>query len=148
MYCVMDQIDFEFFCNLLRNNLTYLQISDILKNNYPNIRRGLSVPSIKKFCNKNGLSSRLKQDDVNEMVREAVEEVSVSKFLINIFTSNSSKLQFDCRQAFRISRYSSIFDIHKRPTGHFFVPNQNVLYFSTENDSFKCYFRRSPFSTD
>ena len=35
------------------------------------------MPSIKNFCKKNGLSSRISQNDVNEMVRVAVEEVKV-----------------------------------------------------------------------
>ena len=35
------------------------------------------MPSIKNFCEKNGLSSRIYQNDVNEMVRVAVEEVKV-----------------------------------------------------------------------
>ena len=39
------------------------------------------MPSIKNFCKKNGLSSRISQKDVNEMVRIAVEEV---KYFITI----------------------------------------------------------------
>ena len=35
------------------------------------------MPSIKNFCKKNGLSSRISQNDVNEMVRVAAEEVKV-----------------------------------------------------------------------
>ena len=35
------------------------------------------MPSIKNFGKKNGLPSRISQNDVNEMVRVAVEEVKV-----------------------------------------------------------------------
>ena len=72
----MDKVDFDFFCQLLKENLCYAEISEILKKNYPNVR-GFSVPSIKNFCKKNGLSSRISQNDVNKMVRAAVEEVKV-----------------------------------------------------------------------
>ena len=72
----MDEIDYTFLCSLLKENLTYTQISDILKQHYPDLR-GLSVPSIKLFCKNNGLSSKVRQQEVNEMVRTAVEEVSV-----------------------------------------------------------------------
>ena len=72
----MDKVDFDFFCQLLKENLCYAEISEILKKNYPNVR-GFSVPSIKNFCKKNGLSSRISQNDVNEMVRVAVEELKV-----------------------------------------------------------------------
>ncbi|XP_066930020.1 uncharacterized protein [Clytia hemisphaerica] len=69
----MENVDFEFFCRLLNGN-TYHQISQILKDNYPG-ERGFSVPSIKLFCKKNGLSSKVSQEQVNEMVRVAVDEV-------------------------------------------------------------------------
>jgi len=72
----MDKIDYNYFCQLLQENLTYDQISNILKQNYPDLR-GFSVPSIKLFCKKNGLSSRLSQHKVDEMVRVAVEEVNI-----------------------------------------------------------------------
>ena len=72
----MDKIDSNFFCQLLKKNLCYAEISEIMKKNYPNVR-GFSAPSMKNFCKKNGLSSRISQDDVNEMVRVAAEEVKV-----------------------------------------------------------------------
>ena len=79
----MYKIDFNFFCQLLKENLCYAEISETLKKkkNYPNVR-GFSVPSIKNFCKKNGLSSRISQKDVNEMVRIAVEEVKYFNFII------------------------------------------------------------------
>ena len=77
----MDKIDFDFFCQLLKENLGYAEVSEILKKNYPNVR-GFSVPSIKNFCKKNGLSSRISQNDFNEMA--AVEEVKVFIIIIII----------------------------------------------------------------
>ena len=72
----MDKIDFDFFCQLLKENLCYAEISEILKKYCPKVK-GFLVTSIKNFCKKKGLSSRISQDDVNEMVRVAVEEVKV-----------------------------------------------------------------------
>ena len=42
------------------------------------------MPSIKNFCKKNGLSSRISQNDVNEMIRVAVEEVKYIVIIIII----------------------------------------------------------------
>ena len=57
--------------------------SEKKKKNYLNVR-GFSVPSIKNFCKKNGLSSRISQNDVNEMIRVAVEEVKYIVIIIII----------------------------------------------------------------
>ena len=80
----MHKIDFNFFCQLLKENLSYTEISEILKKNYPNVR-GFSVPSIKNFCKENGLSSRISQNDVNEMVRVAVEEVQTFIIVVLLY---------------------------------------------------------------
>ena len=40
------------------------------------------MPSVKNFCKKNSLSSRISQNDVNEMVRVAVKEVKVIIIII------------------------------------------------------------------
>ena len=77
----MDKIDFDFFCQLLKENLCYAEISEILKKYCPKVK-GFLVTSIKNFCKKKGLSSRISQDDVNEMVRVAVEEVKVLLLLL------------------------------------------------------------------
>ena len=53
------------------------------KKNYLNVR-GFSVPSMKNFCKKNGLSSRISQNDVNEMIRVAVDEVKYIVIIIII----------------------------------------------------------------
>ena len=80
----MDRIDFEIFCRLLNEHHTYAEISEILKQQYPG-ERGFSVSSIKLFCKKQGLSSRLSKENVSDMVRAAVEEVL---FLISFYKSN------------------------------------------------------------
>ena len=77
----MDKIDFDFFCQLLKENLCYAEVSEILKKNYPNVR-GFSVPFIKNFCKNMQESSRISQNDFNEMV--AVEEVKVFIIIIII----------------------------------------------------------------
>ena len=80
----MDTVDYDFFCDLLDQNITYENISVILKENYPNLR-GLSVPSIKLFCKKHGLSSRISQRKVDEMVANGVDEV---RFFFNTCLRN------------------------------------------------------------
>ena len=71
----MDKIDFNFFCQLLKENLCYAEISEILKK----ITRTLEDFwwLHQELLQKKGLSSRISQNDVNEMVRVAVEEVKV-----------------------------------------------------------------------
>ena len=60
----------------MKENLCYAKISETLKKKYPNVK-GFSVPCIKNFWKKNGLSSRIYQNNANEMIRVAVEEVKV-----------------------------------------------------------------------
>ena len=82
----MYKIDFYFFCQLLQENLSYTEISEILD---PNVR-GFLVPTIKIFCKENYLSSRFCQSDVNKMIRAAAEEVT-------FFTTITSILFYYCR---------------------------------------------------
>ena len=76
----MDSIDHDFLCYLLDEKYTHAQISEILKQQYPG-QIGFSVSSIEKYCKQNGLSSRISQAEVNEMVRVAVDEVLWSIFI-------------------------------------------------------------------
>jgi len=70
----MDSIDIGDFCQLLESEKTYADVSNRLQATHPGVR-GFSVESIKKFCKKNGLSIRVSQREINEMVYDAVESV-------------------------------------------------------------------------
>ena len=69
----MYKIDFYFLSALARES-SYTQISEILKENYPNVR-GFSLLTVKNFCKENDLPSRFFQSHVNEMVGAGEEEV-------------------------------------------------------------------------
>ena len=56
------KIDFYFFCQLLQENLSYTKISEIVKENYPNVR-GFSVSTTENFCKENELPSRFYQSN-------------------------------------------------------------------------------------
>ena len=70
----MDKIDFDFLLQLLREDYTYNEISMILKESYPGMR-GLSTPSVKLYCQKNNLSTKYSNQEVENIVVEAVDEV-------------------------------------------------------------------------
>ena len=53
----MDRVGKEQVIEMFKRGFTYQQVTDELKQRYPG-KRGFSVPSIKGFCSKNGISSR------------------------------------------------------------------------------------------
>ena len=53
---------------------TYEEIQQIIMNRYPDAK-GFSVRSIKRFCEKEGISPRISQEYLEEIVLQAVEEV-------------------------------------------------------------------------
>ena len=54
----MDRVGKEQVIEMFKRGFTYQQVTDELKQRYPG-KRGFSVPSIKGFCSKNGISSRI-----------------------------------------------------------------------------------------
>ena len=70
----MDTVELQFLEELFSKNYTYERISEELKNRYPGVR-GFSVTSIKLYCKKNGISRRVNQQFINQVVTEAVQEV-------------------------------------------------------------------------
>ena len=53
---------------------TYEIISDILKDEYPSITRGLSARSVRRFCASNGISKK-KGAQLDAVVAQSVSEV-------------------------------------------------------------------------
>jgi len=57
-----------------QNNLTYQQISELFHENFPEVRRGFSVRSIRLVCTKHGLK-KTTDVEVDQIVRRCVNEV-------------------------------------------------------------------------
>ena len=72
----MDQISAEFIIELFKED-----ISDILRKRFPS-SKGFSVTSIKRFCKKNCISSRVSKEYLGEIVSKAVDEVTLLRLLI------------------------------------------------------------------
>ena len=70
----MDRVGKEEVIEMFRNGSTYQKISDELKERYPG-EREFSVPSIKLFFSKNGISSRISTHFVSSLVSAAVNEI-------------------------------------------------------------------------
>ena len=76
----MNRIDPQEIVELFKERKTYEEISVLLQERNPGIRV-FSVRSVKRFCRENGLSPRLQQVHLDEMVSGAVEEVLLLMFL-------------------------------------------------------------------
>ena len=70
----MDRVGKEQVIEMFKRGFTYQQVSDELKERYPR-KGGFSVPSIKRFCSKNGISSRISNHFVSSLASAAVKEV-------------------------------------------------------------------------
>ena len=77
----MDQISAEFIIELFKKNKSYEDISDILRKRFPS-SKGFFVTSIKRFCKKNRISSRVSKEYLGEIVSKAVDEVTLLRLLI------------------------------------------------------------------
>lgn len=85
----MDNISVDEIQRLLDQGKSYQDISEILQNSNAGIR-GFSITSVKRFCRKHGLSSRLSKQSLDIFVNNAVDEV-INNFinvivLINLYT--------------------------------------------------------------
>ena len=66
--------------NLVEDNKTYKHVSEILKQNFPEVTRGFSERNVRLFCAKYGIK-RLNEYEVDSIVQDCVEEVSLFLFL-------------------------------------------------------------------
>ena len=70
--------------DFLSQKNTFKEISAIIQTRHPCIR-GYSVKSIKPFCEKKGISSRISQDHVWAMISEAVADEVQKELLQNLY---------------------------------------------------------------
>ena len=66
--------------NLIKENKTYKHISEILRQNFPEVTRGFSERNVRLFCAKYGIR-RLNEYEVDSIVQDCVNEVSLFLFL-------------------------------------------------------------------
>ena len=70
----MDRVEKKQVIEMFKKGFTYEQVSDELKERYPG-ERGFSVPSIKLFCSKSGISSRISTQFLSSLISAAVNKV-------------------------------------------------------------------------
>jgi hypothetical protein len=70
----MDSVDRAVVEELVIAGYTFNQISEALQQKYPNITRGLSARSVRRYCKDNGIE-RLSGSSLDAVVADAVEEV-------------------------------------------------------------------------
>ena len=66
--------------NLIEDNKTYKHVSEILRQNFPEVTRGFSERNVRLFCAKYGIR-RLNEFEVDSIVHDCVNEVSLFLFL-------------------------------------------------------------------
>ena len=66
--------------NLIKENTKYKQVSEILKQSFPEVTRGFSERNVRLFCAKYGIR-RLNEYEVDSIVQDCVNEVSLFLFL-------------------------------------------------------------------
>ena len=57
--------------NLIKNNKTYKQVSQILRQNFPEVTRGFSERNVRLFCAKYGIR-RMSEYEVDNIVQDCV----------------------------------------------------------------------------
>ena len=75
------KITTEFIAGLFLEQKMYEDVKAILQDMFPG-ERGFSTISIKRFCRKYGISPRVQQNRVQEMVSQSVEEVTTVSLTI------------------------------------------------------------------
>ena len=84
----MDCVRPEEIINFFSQKKTYDEISKILQLRYPG-ERGFSVKSVKRFCKNHGISPRISQNHIEQIVANAVDEVCItSDFLFHVCNHN------------------------------------------------------------
>ena len=70
--------------NLIKENKTYKHVSEILRQNFLEVTRGFSERDVRLFCAKYGIR-RLNEYEVDSIVQDCVNEVSLFCFCISLF---------------------------------------------------------------
>ena len=66
--------------NLIEDNETYKHVSEILRQNFPEVTRGFSKRNVRLFCAEYG-GRRLNEYQMDSIVQDCVNEVSLFWFL-------------------------------------------------------------------
>ena len=64
----------EVIKDCVQKNYTYQQISELLQQNFPDVRRGFSVRNIRLFCSRNEIK-KLNDVEVDAIVQHSISEV-------------------------------------------------------------------------
>ena len=70
--------------NLIKENTTYKHVSEILRQSFPEVRRGFSERKVRLFCAKYGIR-RLNEYEVDSIVQDCVNDVSLFLFLYFLY---------------------------------------------------------------
>ena len=70
--------------NLIKENKTYKHVSEILRQSFPEVRRGFSERNVRLFCAKYEIR-RLNEYEVDSIVQDCVNEVSLFLFLYFLY---------------------------------------------------------------
>ena len=62
--------------NLIEDNKTYKHVSEILRQNFPEVTRGFSERNVRLFCAKYGIR-QLNEFEVDSIVQDCMNEVSL-----------------------------------------------------------------------
>lgn len=64
----------EVIKDCVQKNFTYQQISELLPQKFPDVRRGFSVRNIRLFCSRNAIK-KLNEVEVDAIVQQSITEV-------------------------------------------------------------------------
>ena len=81
----MESVSTDLLKSLLAAGYTYSEISSYLKQQYPNVSRGFSERSVRRYVKENDLKEAIKSDTL-EAVRESVGEVNSYIDCLRIFS--------------------------------------------------------------
>ena len=64
----------------VKANRTYTEISNLFKQNFPEVRRGFSERNLRLFCSKHGIT-KMNDAEVDAIIQDFVSEVSSLQFI-------------------------------------------------------------------
>ena len=73
----MDEIERLEVIELVKRGYSYERISEILRLKHPDLTRGLSGRSVRRFCKKHNIE-KLHENEIDAIIENAVEEVCQS----------------------------------------------------------------------
>ena len=73
----MDEFEISEVIELVKRGCSYEKISEILSLRHPDITRGLSGRSVRRFCKDHNIE-KLHENEIDEIIENAVEEVCQS----------------------------------------------------------------------